>query len=86
MPGRDGTGPLGLGPKSGGGGMFRAGSCNSGSGFGFGRGRGMGVWRPAPVQEDTESLRREAKRMEDALLEINTRLATMEETSAKDTT
>ena len=81
MPGRDGTGPLGLGPLTGRG----LGPCGRGLGFRrfFGRGRGLGLGlgfgrvfgvRTLTKEEEKEILKDELKILEEEIAEIKKRL------------
>lgn len=73
MPGFDGTGPNGMGPRSGRG-MGRCNGTQSNDGW-YGRGmgrRGMGRGRCCPLapftnQDRLEALREERKRLEDEI-------------------
>lgn len=73
MPRRDGTGPLGEGPMTGGG----RGNCadNASGGF-YGRGGGRGIYcrRRSTVNYSEASLKSEKSNLEARLAEINKRL------------
>jgi len=69
MPRRDGTGPLGLGPRTG----WGLGPCGGGFGRGFGR-----FWRfgsQVPPKDEKSILEEEAKILEDELKAVKDRLS-----------
>ncbi len=80
MPGRNGTGPRGMGPMTGWGRGWCAGGAGMGGGFGgygrFGMGRGFGgVWA-APVSPEMEerALRQEMDMLRSRMDELQARL------------
>ncbi|MCK5073640.1 MAG: DUF5320 domain-containing protein [Bacteriovoracaceae bacterium] len=78
MPGRNGTGPMGAGPRTGGG----FGYCTGDGRRSFGRGRGGGgrgfgqrSWAQQPAIEDEKTfLKNEIKSLEEQLLEVKNEL------------
>lgn len=75
MPGRDGTGPLGLGPATG----WGRGPCGRGLrrgawGAGYGRGYGRGWNYPTTKENELNSLKREKELMENELENIRKRM------------
>ena len=90
MPGFDGTGPRGQGSFTGGGRGYCAdyftpgrgiGRGGFGYGRGYGRGRGLGRrfgWRWAGPQDELQSLRGQARLMQEELEAINTRIKDLE--------
>ena len=74
MPGQDGTGPQGHGPKSGRG----LGPCGRGQGKGFGRKRGFGFRHSESNEltkdEQKKMLETELRELEEEKLEIDKRL------------
>jgi hypothetical protein len=92
MPGRDGTGPAGQGPMTGGGGGFCADDARDGRGryrgWGAGRGRcggrGRGGWRwqPGPISREREldGIKQQAAALERTLDELQRRVSSMLQT------
>ncbi|MBL7068314.1 MAG: DUF5320 family protein [Candidatus Omnitrophica bacterium] len=93
MPGGDGTGPMGMGPMTGGG----RGYCAVPLGRSFGRGRGwgrgygrrrgwFGSWpymSGATPQQEADMLREEARFMQDEIQSINQRIGELESAMKK---
>ena len=75
MPRFDGTGPLGLGPRTG----WGLGPCGFGLGWGRGYGRGFGrFWRFGPQitkKEEKEMLKEEVEILEDELKATKARIS-----------
>jgi len=94
MPGGDGTGPMGMGPMTGGGRGYcavptgRYFGRRRGFGHGWGRGRGwsrdwFGYGEPAYMsdftpQQEADMLKAEAKAMQDEIKSINQRITEIE--------
>ena len=93
MPGGDGTGPMGMGPMTGGG----RGYCAVPAGRPFGRGRGWGRGRGRrrgwfgfqpftsqnTPQQEADMLREEARALQDDIASINQRITELESAAKK---
>ena len=79
MPGRNGTGPMGAGPRTGGGFGYCAGGGRRSFGRGGGRGFGQRSWAQQPAVEDEKTfLKNEIKSLEEQLLEAKDELKNMD--------